>query len=152
MQEEQEDKATNVHSSITPESAPLVLVVEDDPEVGRFVSQTLAEEYRVETASNGREGLQKALAMRPDLILGDVMMPETRGDLLVREARAHVELDDVPVVLLTAGADDELRAKLLREGAQDYLLKPFSVEGLRARVGKLITYLVLARGRRVGFQ
>jgi signal transduction histidine kinase len=118
---------------------PLVLVVEDNPEMNRFVAETLAEEYRVAIAFDGQEGLEKALSLHPDLILSDVMMPRVSGDQMLREVRGHPELDGVPVVLLTAKADDELRVRLLQEGAQDYLTKPFADEELRARVGNLVT-------------
>ena len=116
----------------------LVLVIEDNAEMNRFITGTLAGEYRTATAADGQEGLEKALALHPDLILSDVMMPRMGGEQLVREVRAHSELDGIPVVLLTAKADDELRVRLLREGAQDYLLKPFSAAELRARVGNLV--------------
>jgi signal transduction histidine kinase len=68
-----------------------------------------------------------------------VMMPGLSGDALVRELRARPELDNTPVVVLTAKTDDGLRARLLREGAQDYLQKPFYAEELRARVRNLVT-------------
>jgi signal transduction histidine kinase len=124
----------------TPEtSRALVLVVEDNPAMNRFIARTLEDDYRVATAFDGREGLEKALALRPDLILSDLMMPRMRGDALLGEVRAHAELDTVPVVLLTAKADDELRVKLLRAGAQDYLTKPVLAEELRARVANLVT-------------
>ena len=124
----------------TPEtSRALVLVVEDNPAMNRFIARTLEGDYRVATALDGREGLEKALALRPDLILSDVMMPRMRGDALLREVRAHSELDTVPVVLLTAKADDDLRVTMLRAGAQDYLTKPFAAEELRARVANLVT-------------
>src|SRR6267154_425751 len=67
------------------------------------------------------------------------MMPGKSGDELTRDLRARPEFDRVPIVLLTAKADNGLRVQLLREGAQDYLTKPFSAEELRARVGNLVT-------------
>src|SRR5947208_13982885 len=100
---------------------------------------TLASEYRVATAFDGREGLEKAQALPPDLILTDVMMPRMRGDELLSELRAHTELATVPVVVLTAKADNDLRVKRLRAGAQDFLTKPFSAEELRARVATQVT-------------
>ena len=115
---------------------PLVLVVEDNPEMNQFILTTLATEYRTATAANGQEGLEKAIVLQPDLILSDVMMPYLSGDQLVQQLRSHPELDTTPVVMLTA--KDDLRVQLLRQGAQDYLMKPFSVEELRARVGNLI--------------
>jgi len=119
---------------------PLVLVVEDNLEMRRFIAETLAPDYRVAIAGDGREGLEKALSLRPDLILSDLMMPEMGGDAMVEKIRRdHRELDEVPVVLLTAKADEALRVRLLREGAQDYLTKPFPVEELRVRIGNLIS-------------
>jgi signal transduction histidine kinase len=121
------------------EGLPLVLVVEDNPDMNRFVGATLAPEFRVASAPDGRTGLEQAMALRPDLIVSDVMMPGLTGDALVREVRARPELDGVPIILLTAKADDALRVRLLREGAQDYLRKPFFAEELRARVRNLVT-------------
>lgn len=117
---------------------PRVLVVEDNPDMRRFVAASLGTEYATSTAVNGRDGLQQALAHPPDLVVSDVMMPEMSGDELVRALRQHRELNDVPIVLLTARDDDQLRLRMLREGAQDYLTKPFSAEELRARVGNLV--------------
>lgn len=112
----------------------LVLVVEDNPEMNRFICESLADRYRVASAFDGQDGLAKALALLPDVILSDVMMPLMSGDELLREVRARPELEATRVILLTAKADDELRVRLLREGAQDYVTKPFAVEELRARV------------------
>lgn len=117
---------------------PLVLVVEDNPEMNQFIVNTLASEYQTATAADGQEGLEQAIALQPDLILSDVMMPSLSGNQLVQQLRTYPELDTTPVVMLTAKTDDELRVQLLREGAQDYLMKPFSVEELQARVGNLI--------------
>src|SRR5262249_44045375 len=101
----------------------LVLVVEDNREMSRFLVDCLAPDHRVATAFDGRQGVERALELAPDLILTDVMMPVMGGDVLVRELRAHPELDDIPIVVLTAKADDELRVELLREGVQDFLTK-----------------------------
>lgn len=117
---------------------PLVLVVEDNPEMNRFITATLATRYRTATALNGQAGLEQAIELRPDLIISDVMMPCLSGEQLVQQARSQPELDQVPIIILTAKTDDELRVRLLRQGAQDYLMKPFSVEELQARVGNLI--------------
>jgi signal transduction histidine kinase len=117
---------------------PLVLVVEDNVEMNRFVCDLLAPHYRVESALDGERGLELAVSRRPDLIVTDVMMPYLSGDRLVAEVRTHPELDAVPIVAVTAKADDELRERLLREGVQDYVTKPFSGAELRARVANLV--------------
>jgi signal transduction histidine kinase len=128
------------------EPLPLVLVIEDNREMNRFITESLSARYRTATAFNGREGLERALALGPDLILSDVMMPEMSGDQLVQQIRSHPALDGIPIIMLTAKADDELRVRLLRAGAQDYLMKPFTVEELCARVSNMIQ---IKRGRQL---
>ena len=116
---------------------PRVLVVEDTREMRRFVAETLAQDFRVVTAPDGEEGLRQAEALRPDVIVSDLMMPRMGGDRLVREVRARQGLESTPILMLTARADDVLRVDLLRAGAQDYLVKPFLAEELLARVSNL---------------
>ncbi len=130
----------------TPDAAPVAgsgarehvaLVVEDNPEMRRFITETLASGFQVQTASNGREGLEKARALQPDVLITDMMMPVMSGDQLVRAVREDRTLEFMPILLLTAKADDDLRVQLLREGAQDYLTKPFLAEELRVRARNL---------------
>ncbi len=118
---------------------PLVLVVEDNPEMNRFIRESLEPDVRTASALDGGEGLARARELLPDLILSDMMMPAASGEMLVSQLRAERTFDGTPIVLLTARADDESRVRLLRAGAQDYLMKPFSVEELKARVGNLVT-------------
>lgn len=120
-----------------PAKEPLVLVVEDNAEVNRFIRAVLASRYRTASASDGLEGLELARALQPDLILTDLKMPQLSGLDLIRELRAAGEL--MPVLVLTGHADEQMHASLLRAGAQDYLSKPFSPDELRARVGNLVT-------------
>lgn len=117
---------------------PLVLVVEDNHEMNRFILDVLAKHYRVIPAFNGREGLDKTLSARPDLIITDMMMPEMSGEDLIRSLRQRRDFSAIPIIMLTAKADELGRIELLRIGANDYLTKPFSVEELRARVKNLI--------------
>lgn len=127
--------------------APLVLIVEDNADMNAFIADTLRPRYRVASARDGRAGLEKALALAPDLILADVMMPVMSGDAMVLALRQHAEMAGVPIVMLTAKADDELRVRMLQAGVQDFLAKPFNVEELLARVGGL-----LAERQRAGAQ
>jgi PAS domain S-box-containing protein len=132
---------------------PRVLVVEDNPDMNRFISQCLAGRYQVTSAFDGREGLEKALRVRPDLVVTDIMMPNMSGDEMIAEMRRLPELDSTPILLLSAKADEELKVKLLDEGAQDFIVKPFSEKDLMVRVRNLIlaeqarrqTTLALAR-------
>ncbi|MGZ3773318.1 MAG: ATP-binding protein [Pseudobdellovibrionaceae bacterium] len=116
----------------------IVLVVEDNPDMNRFVAEALNTEFNVVTAFDGIQGFEKAISLKPDLILTDVMMPRMSGDQMIGEIRKRAELDDVPIVLLTAKDDENLRIKLLLEGAQDYLVKPFYTEELVARIMNLV--------------
>jgi signal transduction histidine kinase len=122
-----------------------VLLVEDNNEMAGYIRESLGADVATLRAVNGAEGLKKAAELRPDLILSDVMMPVMTGEQMLREIRKRRDLDSIPVVMLTAKADDEVRVELLRAGAQDYLLKPFSPEELRARVGNLVA---MTRSRR----
>jgi len=121
----------------TDAARPDVLVVEDNVEMRRLVASTLSD-CNVFTAVDGADGLERARALRPDLIVTDVMMPRVSGEQLVEAIRADADLAAVPVLLLSARTDDALRIRLLSHGAQDYLTKPFVAEELRARARNLI--------------
>jgi signal transduction histidine kinase len=143
------DAAANAFDEIDPpaspprisngaDAAPLVLVVEDHPAMNRFICETLAPECRTVAAFDGEEGLRHALALRPDLVITDVMMPVMSGEALVGAMRADPALADTPIVVLSAKADERLRTDLLRAGANDCVTKPFSAEEVRARVSQLL--------------
>jgi signal transduction histidine kinase len=123
---------------VADDGAPLILVVEDNPEMNRFICESLGPDRRTESAFDGKEGFFKVLSFRPDVVITDVMMPGMSGDDLVRALRDRTEFDRTPIVVLSAKAEDEMRLRLLREGASDYVTKPFSVEELRARVDNLV--------------
>lgn len=116
-----------------------VLVVEDNVEMRAYLRQLLAESYNVVTAADGLEGLRQARSWQPDVIVTDLMMPGMTGAELIDELRRDDQLQEVPVMLLTARADDDLKVRLLRDGAQDYLPKPFWPEELKVRVANLVT-------------
>jgi signal transduction histidine kinase len=115
-----------------------VLLAEDNEDMRRLLGDILRPRYRVLEARDGAEALERIRAEPPDLVISDVMMPRMSGDELVLRMRKMPALDSVPILLLTAKADEELRARVLRAGAQDYLLKPFEREELLARVHNLI--------------
>jgi len=132
---------------------PLILVVEDNPDMNHFISELLVPEYRVVSAFDGRDGFRKLQELRPDLVLSDVVMPELSGQEFVRAARSRAELKDIPIVLLTSKADEDFRVSVLRQGANDFLMKPFSVQELRARVRNLVqARATLARNQRLAQQ
>ncbi|RBH34610.1 hypothetical protein C3F00_046050, partial [Pseudomonas sp. MWU13-2860] len=82
--------------------------------------------------------MQRALSEQPDLIISDLMMPGMGGEALVAALRGNWQTEDIPVVMLSARADDALRLQMLQSSVQEFLYKPFSVGELLARVGRLI--------------
>jgi PAS domain S-box-containing protein len=117
----------------------VVLVVEDNIAMNTFIKEALEDEFTVITAFNGKEGLRLAEKHLPDCILTDIMMPLMSGDQLVREVRKNPAMDKIPILLLTAKADDDVKVQLLRNGAQDYINKPFNCEDVKARISNMIT-------------
>jgi signal transduction histidine kinase len=133
------EQIAHTPAALLPDGAkPTVLVVEDNREMNDFITTHLEQSFRVIRAYDGEEGLQKALASRPDAIISDVMMPRLSGDQLLRRLRAEEAFETTPILMLTARSDDQLRIDLLRHGAQDYITKPFAPEELVARVGNLV--------------
>lgn len=119
-------------------SAPLLLVVEDNPDMNDYVAGLLGTLYRVARAFDGREGLEQARTLLPDLIVTDVMMPEMSGAEMVAELRKHVETADIPALMLTARYDEAFRLDMVRFGVQGYLNKPFTAEELLASAHNLL--------------
>jgi PAS domain S-box-containing protein len=117
---------------------PVVMVAEDNAEMRRFISEVLGDLYRIVPCADGAEAMAKAIAEPPDLVVTDLMMPKLGGDRLVEEMRRVESLAQVPVLVLSATADEELRVKLLAESVQDYVVKPFSAQELRARTRNLV--------------
>jgi len=115
-----------------------ILVVEDDAEMLRFVADILTRHYRVMTAADGADGLEKARREAPDLILSDINMPRMNGWELTEALRKDVETSHIPVVLLTANSTVDDRIKGARLGADDYIVKPFNTELLLARLQAII--------------
>jgi PAS domain S-box-containing protein len=131
--------------SVAAGERPFVLVADDNADMRAYLHRLLSARYEVETAVNGEAALEAVRRRRPDLILSDVMMPRLDGFGLLRAVRADPNLNDVPVVLLSARAGEEASIEGLEAGADDYLVKPFSVRELLARVR---TNIDLARARR----
>lgn len=121
-------------SKQAPAGAAKVLVVDDNDDLRAYVASELSRDYLVETAADGVEGLKKALQLRPQLVIADVMMPAMNGYELCRRLRAEPMLKAVPIILVTAKAGAEAAVEGLEIGANDYVAKPFSMEELRARV------------------
>ena len=113
---------------------PLVLVADDNADMRQYVVRLLDVHYRTEAVQDGAAALAAARKRTPDLILTDVMMPGLDGFGLLQALRGDPRMSGVPVILLSARAGEERRIEGLQEGANDYLVKPFSARELLARV------------------
>src|SRR5438309_8403857 len=112
-----------------------VLVVDDDPDVARFVEVNLRSAgYDVTVASNGEEGFDKAVELRPDLVLLDVMMPKLDGFEVAQRLRRDPRTSSSSIIMLTAKALSSDKVLGLTSGADDYIIKPFDPIELLARV------------------
>jgi DNA-binding response OmpR family regulator len=122
---------------------PRILIVDDDAWILRMVSTVLEKRgYAVDTASDGEEALEHALARTPDLIITDVMMPHMDGWTLIRTLRAQPATAFTPVIFLTALGNEEDRIRGFRLGADDYLATPFRFEELDLRVQNALRRVV----------
>ncbi|HEV8549055.1 MAG TPA: response regulator, partial [Polyangiaceae bacterium] len=125
-----------------------VLLVEDNADMRAYLFRLLEKAYEVEAVSGGEEALALARSAPPALILSDVMMPGLDGFGLLREVRADPKLSAVPVILLSARAGEGARVDGLRQGADDYLVKPFSARELLARIAARLELSRLEQERR----
>jgi signal transduction histidine kinase len=117
---------------------PTILVADDEPDMLRFLKSQLTGEYHVLEAVDGQQAIEKAGQFLPDIILLDMMMPEKDGLQACREIRERTSTQSIPVVLLTARADEETKMAALSAGASDFLTKPFSTTELHVRLKNLV--------------
>jgi len=124
--------------TITQGGKPRILVADDEPDMLRFLKLQLAPQYQVLEAVDGLQAIEKAAQFLPDIILCDMMMPERDGLQVCRELRSRTTTRHLPIVLLTARADDETKFAGLQAGADDFLTKPFSSVELHIRLKNLV--------------
>lgn len=116
-----------------------ILVIEDEERIRQFLQRGLGYQgYKIDLAAEGQEGLDLAAENPPDLILLDIMLPGIDGLEVCRRLRASSETAEVPILMLTAKETIEDRVKGLDAGADDYLVKPFALDELMARVRALL--------------
>ena len=120
-----------------------ILIVDDEPHIVKIVSNRLiANNYEVITANDGEECLNKAVAEKPDLIILDIMMPKMDGYNTLIALRETLEtivgMSKIPVIILTARPDSEVKELFDKEEIEDYIVKPFKPEDLLAKVEKAV--------------
>lgn len=132
-------KAPTASATAKPARRPTVHIAEDDPEIRAYLAEEFtAASYHVKTFNNGAEALDGIFAAPPDLLISDVMMPEMDGLTLLRKIRQNVNLNHLPVILLTAKGEDSDTLQGLRSGADAYIAKPFNLQILRTVADNLV--------------
>ena len=120
-------------------SKPLVLVVEDEAALATLLRYNLEKQgFRVEEAIDGQEAMTRIAERQPDLVLLDWMLPVMSGLEVCRQIRRRSATRELPVIMLTARADDQDAVRGLNTGADDYITKPFSMDALMARIRALL--------------
>jgi len=132
VEEEAEDKEDKTGEK------PIILVVEDNADMRRFIKGPLKADYRVVEAADGREGIDKAREIVPDLIISDVMMPRVDGFELCAALKKDIKTSHIPIVLLTARTSETSVIEGFETGADDYITKPFNRKILATRIKNLI--------------
>ena len=117
---------------------PRLLVADDEPDMLRFLKSQLIAHYQVLEAVDGQQAIDKATQFLPDVILLDMMMPEKDGLQACKELRERTTTQSIPIILLTARADEETKLAALAAGANDFLAKPFSSTELHVRIKNLV--------------
>ncbi|MBA2127668.1 histidine kinase [Hyphomicrobium methylovorum] len=132
---QQQETQTNDEASA---DLPLLLVVDDEPDMRRYLATMLRESYRVVEAGDGIAALEMAQKLTPELILLDVMLPGASGLDVCRSLKERAETRGIKIIILTARADEEAKIIALKHGADDFLIKPFSGLEVRSRIANLI--------------
>ena len=126
--------STTLSASPTPTLKAKILFADDNADMREYVGNLLGLHYEVTVVADGEAALQEALAQKFDLILSDIMMPKLDGFQLTQALRKNPQTKWLPIILLSARAGEEARIEGLAQGADDYLVKPFSAKELLAHI------------------
>ncbi len=117
---------------------PRVLIADDEPDMLRYLKSQLGSNFQVIEAVDGQQAIEKARQFLPDVIVCDMMMPEKDGLEVCRDLRQRTSTQAIPILLLTARADEETKLTVLSAGANDFVTKPFSTIELSVRLKNLV--------------
>ncbi len=127
------------------DATPIVLVVEDNADISRYIGSELKKSYTLRYACNGKEGAALTREIMPDLVISDIMMPEMDGLEMCRELKSSEITNHIPLIFITARSSQEDKVKGIQAGGDAYLTKPFSSDELNALVESLLKSRALLR-------
>ncbi|MCR5472767.1 MAG: response regulator [Prevotella sp.] len=124
-----------------------ILIVDDEPEIARYIISELGDRYKFDHAINGKEALKMLLTDEYDLVISDMMMPEMDGLTLLKHIKDNTNISQIPVIMLTSKAEVEYKLEGLRGGADAYIAKPFDMEELHIQIDNLIDNVRRLKGK-----
>ena len=127
------------HSALDSDEYPMVLIIDDNPDIRRYIRYLLEEDYLVAEAEDGIRGLELIQSKIPDLIISDVMMPGLDGIELCKKVKLDDSTSHIPIILLTARTSNIYQISGIKTGADDYITKPFAPEILKVRIANLLS-------------
>ena len=139
VETEEKSKGITLTAPETPSSnKPILLVVEDNEDIGHYIADAFAGTFDVRLANDGKAGMETAFKILPDIIVADIMMPVMNGNEMCRRLKKDVRTSHIPIILLTAKDSLKDKEEGYQMGADSYLTKPFSASLLRSRIENLL--------------
>ena len=117
---------------------PSLLIIEDNLEIYHYLTSELSQHYLTIGSTDGKQGIDLAFEKLPDIIISDIMMPGTNGIEVSKTLKNNIKTSHIPIILLSARANDESKIEGLKSGADVYLTKPFSLEVLKTQLTSLL--------------
>lgn len=136
--EAEQTKQPDIPAGTTTENKPILLIIDDNTDMRKFLCESFTDAYQVITAENGKEALDRLKKQQADLMICDIMMPIMDGLTFCKEVKANVLYSHIPLILLTAKTDNESKIAGMKMGADAYIEKPFSIGILRAQLENLL--------------
>ncbi|NNG11163.1 MAG: response regulator, partial [Arenibacter sp.] len=117
---------------------PVLLIVDDNPDIRSFIKQILTKSYAIYEAENGQEGIELAKKIMPNVVICDILMPVMDGIAFCKLMKEHQETSHIPIIILTAKSSQESEVQGLQLGVDEYLRKPFNFELLQLKLSNIV--------------